>query len=84
VEPENATEKAAETAVEPTAPAGPAPVLAGTFALYHAPDGGLVLVTDVPGRGVETRHVPGKVLRFVMHGPGSKIFGRLFGGQGEE
>lgn len=54
--------------------------MAGTFALYQMDDGGFVLTTDVEGRGVEQRVVPGKMVRLVTSGPFAKMFGNLFGG----
>lgn len=66
---------AAEAPVEsPAAPDAPMPVLAGTFALYDTPDGGYVLVTDIPGRGVEHRTFAGKLVRLM-----TGRMGRLFG-----
>lgn len=59
---------------------GDGPLMAGTFALYQTPDGGFMLVTDIPGRGIEKRHVPGKMVRLVTSGVGAKMFGNLFGG----
>jgi hypothetical protein len=67
-------------AAEPAELARPDPLLAGTFAVYQAPDGGIVLVTEIPGRGVERRVVPGKVIRLATSGVGAKMFGSLFGG----
>lgn len=58
----------------------PAPVLAGTFAVYATPDGGILLVTEIPGRGIERRAVPGKVVRLATSGVGAKMFGNMFGG----
>lgn len=63
-----------------TATDDPTPLLAGTFAVYQTPDGGFVLVTDIPGRGQETKVIPGKMVRLVTSGVGSKMFGSLFGG----
>jgi hypothetical protein len=58
----------------------PAPIIAGTFALYPSPDGGFVLVTDVQGRGVERRAIPAALVRMASgDGMLSKLFGR-FGG----
>lgn len=56
-----------------------APLLAGTFAIYETPDGGYVLVTDTPNRGVERKILPGKLIRLVTRGPGASMFGRIFG-----
>jgi len=52
----------------PEPPAGPAPIVAGTFAVYADPSGGMVLVTDVAGRGIERRAVPATIVRLVTHG----------------
>jgi len=61
------------------AEAAPAPMLAGTFALYQSPDGGFVLVTDIPGRGVEQKIIPGKVVKLITSGVGARMFGSIFG-----
>lgn len=65
--------------VSAPAPAPPAPLLAGTFALYETPDGGFCLVTDVPGRGVEQRIVSGKLVRMLTSGKGAGMLGKMFG-----
>jgi hypothetical protein len=57
----------------------PPPMLAGTFAIYETPDGGYVLVTDTPSRGIERKMIPGKLVRLVTRGPGASMFGRIFG-----
>lgn len=62
----------------------PAPIMAGTFAVYETPDGGFVLVTEIPGRGVEQRVISGKLVRMVTSGKGAGMLGRIFGmGEGE-
>lgn len=63
-----------------TAPA-PVPLLAGTFAIYPRPDGGLELVADIEGRGVETRTVPAALVKMISSGkgPAAKMLGRMFG-----
>lgn len=56
------------------------PFAAGTFAMYAAPDGSVVLVTDVAGRGVERNVLPAKLVRLALgmaSGRGG-ILGRLF------
>lgn len=58
----------------------PDPFLAGTFAMYSAPDASIVIVTEIPGRGVERRDVPAHVVRLAIgaaSGSGS-LMGRLF------
>lgn len=60
-------------------PAAPAPMLAGTFAVYQTPDGGFALITDIPGRGEERRVVSGKMVKLVTSGFGAKMFGNLLG-----
>lgn len=65
------------------APTVPEPMMAGTFALYETPQGGIVLVTDVAGRGVERREFPPALVKMAMGGGGfmgSKLRG-MFGGQ---
>lgn len=69
----------AETGAELAPVEAPAPILAGTFALYETPDGGMCLVTEVPGRGVEQRIVPGKLVRLVTSGKGLGMFGKMLG-----
>lgn len=44
---------------------GPAPILAGTFAIYEDGGGGFVLVTDVAG-DVTRKHVPAAVVKLAM------------------
>lgn len=58
-----------------------APVIAGTFAIYHRTDGGMELVTDVQGRGVESRTVPAAIIKMVASGKGpvAGLLGRMFG-----
>jgi hypothetical protein len=61
----------------------PIPLMAGTFALYETPHGGIVLVTDVAGRGVERREFPPALVKMATGGGGfmgSKLRG-MFGGQ---
>jgi hypothetical protein len=70
------------TDVEPTtAPPAPTPLIAGTFAIYQRPDGGLELVTDVEGRGTERRTVPAAVVKMAAGGSGpvGKMLGKMFG-----
>lgn len=57
------------------------PFLAGTFAMYSAPDGSIVIVTDCPGRGVEQRAVPGQVVRLALNAAAGKgaLLGKMFG-----
>lgn len=45
------------------APDPPKPMLAGTFALYETPRGGLVLVTETPEHGVVRRELSPAVVR---------------------
>lgn len=65
----------------------PAPILAGTFALYADPSGALVLVTDIPGRGVERNVLPAGMVRagLAVAGGGGKLaaFGSMFGRKGK-
>lgn len=56
----------------------PVPALAGTFAIYETPDGGYLLVTETD-RGIDRKHIPGKLIRLATKGPMSKMFGGLFG-----
>jgi hypothetical protein len=55
------------------------PMLGGTFAVYVEPAGGLVLVTDIPGRGVEQRTMPAALVKLATN-PGK--VGRLLGLRG--
>ena len=68
----NASESSAEK-TESTSGSTTDPILAGTFAVYTAPDGGYVLVTDIPGQGVTHKHLPGALVRMVT---GDGIMGR--------
>lgn len=59
----------------------PEPFLAGTFALYSAASGAVVMVTEIPGRGVEQRDMPSKMVKLAIaamsgKGPLGKLFGR--------
>lgn len=56
-------------------------LIGGTFAIYTAGEGGLVMVTDVDGRGVEKRKIPRAVVEiFQGKGPMGKMAARMFGG----
>jgi hypothetical protein len=56
-------------------------VASGTFALYSTPDGGMHLVTDIPGRGVEHKHISGRAFRGMAKlVSGGGPFGRMFRG----
>jgi len=60
------------------------PFAAGTFALYAAPDGSVVLVTEMPSRGIERNVMPAKLVRLALgfasgRGPASGMLGRMFG-----
>ena len=61
-------------------PAPPQPLIAGTFAIYPRPDGGLELVTDVEGRGIERKTIPGALVKMVMSGKGpvGGMLGKMF------
>ena len=74
------TERVDRLVVDERAPAAPAPLIAGTFAIYPRPDGGLELVTDVQGRGVESRTVPAAIVKMVSSGKGpvAGLLGRMF------
>ena len=64
-------------------PEAPKPMFAGTFAIYATPDGGLVLVTDVEGRGVEQRAFPAAMVKMLTGtggGPLGKMARKMFGG----
>lgn len=54
----------------------PQPLLAGTFAIYPTPEGGIVLVTDVEGRGIERRSIPAGVVK-MLNGGGGPVGGML-------
>lgn len=59
----------------------PEPMIAGTFALYQTPDGGMILVTDVKDRGVEQKIIPPALVKMVMGGGGpmGKLARKMFG-----
>lgn len=59
--------------VEPVA--GPTPVLAGTFAIYHDGDGGFVLVTDT-GEGPQRKHIPAAIIKLAAR---TGAIGKFFG-----
>lgn len=69
------------TADSSPTPDAPVPLIAGTFAIYQRTDGGLELVTDVQGRGVESRTVPAAIVKMVTSGKGpvAAMMGRMFG-----
>jgi hypothetical protein len=61
--------------------AGPKLLIGGTFAIYEDGRGGLVLVTDVEGRGEERRAVPAAVIKMMTgHGPVARMMGKMFAG----
>lgn len=66
--------------------APPVPFLQGTFALYADPSGALVLVTDIPGRGLERNVLPAAMVRaaLAVAGGGGKLasLGALFNRKG--
>lgn len=57
------------------------PFLCGTFAMYSAPDGSIVIVTDMPDRGVEQRAMPAHLVRLALGAAAGKgaMLGRMFG-----
>lgn len=58
------------------------PFLAGTFALYAAPDGSIVMVTETNTHGVRRDVIPRKAVKFalgMMAGKAPFGMGRLFG-----
>jgi hypothetical protein len=74
----------------PPTPADPPPgpparaLVAGTFVIYPAPDGGVVLVTNTSAHGIQQRHISGKIMRFVTgNSKMAKMFAGIFGGQDE-
>lgn len=65
----------------PFTPVEPVPLVAGTFAIYDASDGGYVLVTQTDQETEPMRrHIPGKVVRLATGGMLGKQFSALFGG----
>lgn len=59
-------------------PAGPAPVAAGTFAIYEDGQGGYVLVADMPAHGgITRRHIPAAIVKMAT---GGGLIARRFGG----
>lgn len=61
--------KATDTAPVPH-PGGtpPAPMLAGTFAIYEDGQGGYVLVTDTPDHGMMRKHIPAGLVKLATGG----------------
>jgi hypothetical protein len=60
--------------------AGPAPMLAGTFAIYEDGTGGYVLVTDTQDHGVSRKHIPAAMVKMVTGGGLlAKRFAGVFG-----
>lgn len=57
-------------------PAPPAPMLAGTFAVYEDGQGGFVLVTQTEQHGVDRRHIPAGLVKMAM---GNGIVGKTLG-----
>ncbi len=70
---------------EQPAPAPKEPMMAGTFALYEHESGGIVLVTDIAGRGVETKMIPAMIVKMVQGGGGpmGATLRKMFGAGGE-
>ena len=57
----------------PAAPGEPpAPIVAGSFAIYLGPKKEIILVTDISGRGTERRVFPARMVRLV-----AASFGKL-------
>lgn len=48
---------------------GPEAIVSGSFAVYQGPKGEIILVTEIPGRGVERKVFPKALVRFAMGGP---------------
>lgn len=61
-----AEELGAELAELATQPAGPDPLLHGTFALYPDGAGGFVLVTETDAHGVNRKHIPSAMVKLAM------------------
>ncbi len=71
-----------ETAVE-VAPEGPRLLIGGTFAIYADTAGGLVLVTDVEGRGIERHMVPGALVKMMTgNSPMARMVRKMFTPEG--
>lgn len=68
-----------------TAPAPKEPLMAGTFAIYEHPSGGVVLVTDIAGAGPQTKIIPAAIVKMVQGGGGpvGAAVRKMFGGGGE-
>lgn len=47
-------------------PAGPDPLIHGTFALYADGAGGFVLVTETDAHGVNRKHIPRAMVKLAM------------------
>jgi hypothetical protein len=47
-------------------PDPPTPVVSGSFAIYEGARGEIVLVTEIPGRGVERKVFPKALVKMAM------------------
>lgn len=50
----------------------PAPLVSGSFAIYEGPKGAVILVTEIPGRGIERKVFPGKLVAMAMKMTGAR------------
>lgn len=58
---------------------GPAPLIAGTFALYDDAQGGFVLVTQTTEHGLNRRHIPSGMVKLASKlAQGGGLLGGLF------
>lgn len=64
-----ATEEEQAAAMDEAGEEQAAPLFAGTFAVYQTKKGALVLVTEIPGRGVERKVFPAAMIKLAMSGP---------------
>lgn len=58
----------------------PSLIVAGSFAIYANERGGLVLVTDIEGHGVQRKKIPSAFVRMAFRGPLGKLFRTANGG----
>jgi hypothetical protein len=65
----------ADTVEPPPPAASPVPMIEGTFAIYNDGAGGIMIVTDVSGQGVERRHFPAKIVKMAKKFAGGMIPG---------
>ncbi len=69
----------AEETIEPDD--GPTPMIRGAFAIYVKDDGGMIMGTDIEGRGIEYHSVPAKLVKMMTgNTPIAKLLRKTFSG----